>query len=73
MAKPEKIAENVQKGKIIPRTIHEVSSTAREGILAQIMPDTDPGEVLDQELIDKLAENVIIYEDRTKAGGGEQP
>ena len=73
MAKPEKIAENVQKGKIIPRTIHQVSATAREGILAQIMPESNPSEVLDQELIDKLAENVIIYEDQTKAGGGEQP
>lgn len=73
MARPEKIAENIQKGYLIPKTIHQVSSTAREAILAQIMPESNSSEVLDKELIDKLAQNVIIYEDRTKAGGGDNP
>lgn len=73
MASPEKIAENIQKGKIIPRTIHQIPQTAREAILAQIMPESNFSEVLDQDLQQILAENVLIFEDRTKAGGGDNP
>ena len=73
MAKPEEIAEHAQKGKIREVSLFDLSPIAQEGLLAQIMPDANPREVLDQELIDKIAENVIIYKDMTEAGGGNQP
>ena len=75
MAKPEKIVENLQKGIVVPKNPYNLSDDAKKKVLKQIMPDITPSEVLDPELWEHIAQNVIILEDKTntKSGGGKTP
>ena len=73
MEHPEKIVENLQKGSIAPKNLDQLSDEAQAEVLEQILPGFEHAQILDAELRADIAENVIILEDRTKAGGGDKP
>lgn len=76
VASPEKVAENLQKGKIAPMNLDQLSDEAQAEVLEQILPGFNHYELLDASMRAEIAENVIILEDRTKttaSGGGKTP
>ena len=76
MANPKTIAQNLQKGTVVQKNPFNLSDEAKKKVLKQIMPDITPAEVLDADLWNHIAQNVIILEDRTNtksSGGGKTP
>ena len=75
MASPKKIAQNLQKGRIIPRNPYELSADAKKKVLQIVLPEVVTEEVLDDAMWANIAQNVIIFEDNsgTEAGGGKTP
>lgn len=76
MANPKTVAKNLQKGIVVPRNLDQLSDEAQKEVLAKILPKIKHAQVLDKELRAKIAENVIILEDRTNttaSGGGKTP
>ena len=76
MANPKTIAQNLQKGTVVPRNLDDLTDEAQKEVLEKILPGVVHAEVLDAELRADIAENVIILEDRTNttaSGGGKTP
>lgn len=76
MASPKTIAKNLQKGSVVPRNLDDLTDEAQKEVLEKILPEVKHDQVLDKELRQEIAENVIILEDRTNtavSGGGKTP
>lgn len=76
MASPKTIAKNLQKGIVVPRNLDDLTDEAQKEVLEKILPEVKHDQVLDKELRQEIAENVIILEDRTNttaSGGGKTP
>lgn len=76
MAHPKTIAKNLQTGRVVPVNLNQLSDEAQKEVLEKILPGVIHNQVLDEELREEIAKNVIILEDRTKttaSGGGKTP
>ena len=76
MASPKTIAKNLQKGSVVPRNLDDLTDEAQKEVLEKILPEVKHAQVLDKELLEDIAQNVIILEDRTNttaSGGGKTP
>lgn len=76
MANPKTIAQNLQTGRVAPVNLDKLTDEAQKEVLEKILPGVKHDQVLDKELREEIAKNVIILEDRTTtsaSGGGKTP
>ena len=76
MASPKTIAKNLQTGRVVQKNLDQLTDEAQKEVLEKILPEVKHAQVLDKELLEDIAQNVIILEDRTNttaSGGGKTP
>ena len=76
MASPKTIAKNLQTGRVVQKNLDQLTDEAQKEVLEKILPKVVHAQVLDKELREDIAENVIILEDQTNttaSGGGKTP